>query len=127
MPYAKKVSPTREDCFNSIPLSFCFVGQDNSGGCVVPYPKYGHNTSNIVESLNGSLSDIRCQPPIRMMDSIYSYCMSLVFDRARKPQISLYLADIPWSKYLRRLKILGDSMYFLLVMEYIKLKYLIVV
>jgi hypothetical protein len=69
-----------------------------------PYPKYGHNTSNIVESLNGLLSDIRCQPLIRMIDSIYSYCMSLVFDRARKPQISLHLVDIPWSKCLRRLE-----------------------
>jgi hypothetical protein len=39
-----------------------------------------------------------------MMDSIYSYCMSLVFDRARKPQISLHLADTPWAKYLRRLE-----------------------
>jgi hypothetical protein len=69
-----------------------------------PYPKYGHNTSNIIESLNGALSDIRCQPPIRMMDSIYSYCMSLVFGRARKPQISHHLADVPWLKYLERLE-----------------------
>lgn len=69
-----------------------------------PYPKYGHNTSNIVESLNGALSDIRRQPPIRMMDSIYSYCMGLVFDRARAPQISQHLANVPWSKYLNRLE-----------------------
>jgi hypothetical protein len=31
------------------------------------YLKYGHNASNIIESLNGVLSDIRCQPPIRMI------------------------------------------------------------
>jgi hypothetical protein len=30
--------------------------------------------------------------------------MSLVFDRARKSQISLHLADVPWSKYLGRLE-----------------------
>ena len=30
--------------------------------------------------------------------------MSLVFDRVGKLQISLYLADIPWSKYLKRLE-----------------------
>jgi hypothetical protein len=69
-----------------------------------PYPKYGHNTSNIVESLNGALSDIRCQPPIRMMDSIYSYCMSLVYERGKKEQISQHLADVPWLKYLKRLE-----------------------
>jgi hypothetical protein len=69
-----------------------------------PYPKYGHNTSNIVESLNGALSDIRHQPPIRMMDSIHSYCMNLVFDRARVLQISQHLANVPWSKYLNRLE-----------------------
>jgi hypothetical protein len=69
-----------------------------------PYPKYGHNTSNIIESLNGAFSDIRCQPPIRMMDSIYSYCMKLIYDRAEKPQVSLHLADVPWAKYLARLK-----------------------
>jgi hypothetical protein len=39
-----------------------------------------------------------------MMDSIYSYCMSLVFNRARAPQISQYLANVPWSKYLNRLE-----------------------
>ena len=30
--------------------------------------------------------------------------MSLVFDRARVPQISQYLANVPWSKYLNRLE-----------------------
>ena len=35
-----------------------------------PYPKYGQNTSNIIESLNGAFSDIWSQPPIRIMDSI---------------------------------------------------------
>ena len=30
--------------------------------------------------------------------------MSLVFDRAMKPQISLHLADTPWAKYLGRLE-----------------------
>ena len=69
-----------------------------------PYPKYGQNTSNIIESLNGAFSDIRCQPPIRMMDSIYLYCMKLIYDRAEKPQISLHLADVPWAKYSARLK-----------------------
>jgi hypothetical protein len=39
-----------------------------------------------------------------MMDSIRSYCMSLLFDRARAPQISQHLANVPWSKSLNRLE-----------------------
>jgi hypothetical protein len=43
-----------------------------------PYPKWGHDTSNIIESLNGSWSEIRHLQPLQLMDAIYSTSMRMV-------------------------------------------------
>jgi len=68
------------------------------------YPQYGHNTSNIIESVNSSWDDIRQLPPLQAMDAIYSKCMKMVYDRLHKPQKSPLLADIPMAKFQARLK-----------------------
>jgi hypothetical protein len=67
-----------------------------------PYPKWGHDTSNIIESLNSSWSDIRNLPPLRLVDAIYSASMRLVYLRFKEPQQSLLLADIPMAKFKAR-------------------------
>jgi transposase-like protein len=37
------------------------------------YPKYGHDTSNIIESVNSSWNKIRQLPPLQAMDAIYLF------------------------------------------------------
>lgn len=68
------------------------------------YPRYGHDTSNIIESINSSWEEIRQLPPLLAMDAIYSKCMKMVYDRLHKPQKSPLLADIPMAKFQVRLK-----------------------
>jgi hypothetical protein len=68
------------------------------------YPRYGHNTSNIIESVNSSWGEIRQLPPLLPMDAIYSECMKMVYDRLHKPQKSPLLADIPMAKFQARLR-----------------------
>lgn len=46
-----------------------------------PVPRFGHDTNNIIESINSLLDDIRKLPPLQMMDAIYSLCMTTVYDR----------------------------------------------
>ena len=68
------------------------------------YPRFGHDTSNIIESVNSSWDGIRQLPPLLAMDAIYSKCMKMVYDRLHIPQKSPLLADIPMAKFQARLK-----------------------
>src|ERR1700710_1917511 len=68
------------------------------------YPQYGHDTSNIIESLNSAWSDIRDLPPLHMMDAIYSQAMKTVYDRSTICQKLDTIADIPMAKFQGRLK-----------------------
>jgi hypothetical protein len=49
-----------------------------------PVPRFGHNTSNIVESLNGSWKDIRNMTPLHMLCSIWSTVMETVANRQNR-------------------------------------------
>jgi hypothetical protein len=49
------------------------------------YLKWGHDTSNIIESLNSSWSDIRHLPPLQLIDAIYSTIMRMVYHRFKEP------------------------------------------
>ena len=64
-----------------------------------PYPKWGHDTSNIIESLNSSWSDIRHLPPLQLIDDIYSTTIRMVYYRFKEPQKSALLANIPIAKF----------------------------
>ena len=68
------------------------------------YPRYAHNTSNIIESVNSSWDEIRQLPPLLAMDAIYSKCMKIVYNRLHKPQKSPLLADTPMARFQARLK-----------------------
>jgi hypothetical protein len=72
--------------------------------CFYPWPRYGHDTSNIAESLNSAWRDIRTLQPLKMMDSIWSYVMKTVHDRRIRPQMGYSIADVPWGKFQERLK-----------------------
>ncbi|KFX86427.1 hypothetical protein V490_09082, partial [Pseudogymnoascus sp. VKM F-3557] len=69
-----------------------------------PWPRYGHDTSNIAESLNSSWRDIRTLQPLKMMDAIWSTVMKTVHDRKIRPQKGFLIADIPWAKFQERLQ-----------------------
>lgn len=68
------------------------------------YPRYGHDTSNIVESLNSVWSDIRNLPPLQIMDSLYSYAMKLVYNRSTTKQKLDTISDIPMARFQQRFK-----------------------
>ena len=69
-----------------------------------PYPRYGHDTSNIIELLNSSWGDIRQLPPLQAMDAIYSYTIKMFYERANKTQKSQLITDVPMAKFEARMK-----------------------
>jgi hypothetical protein len=71
-----------------------------------PWPRYGHDTSNIVESLNKKWGQIRFLPPLLLVDAIYTSTMKMVYDRCikSKKQHSDIIADIPYTKFVERQK-----------------------
>ena len=50
------------------------------------YPKLGHDTSNIIESLNRVWHNIREMQLLQMMDAIYTYLMKLVYKQLKQEQ-----------------------------------------
>ena len=48
-----------------------------------PRPRYGHDTSNIVESVNSAWGEIRNLPPLRLLDKIYRWMTRQFFERPR--------------------------------------------
>jgi hypothetical protein len=55
---------------------------------VFPLLRYGHITSNIVESLNGTWKHLRHLPPLRLLDSIWSSIMKTFCKRHKRAQKS---------------------------------------
>ena len=68
------------------------------------YPRFGHDTSNIIETINGSWSDLRQMPPLQAMDKIYLLTTKMVYDRFHRTQKSPYLANTPMAKFQARVQ-----------------------
>ena len=64
-----------------------------------PHPRYGFDTSNAIESVNNVLSQIRCMPPLQLVDALYTLMMKCIYDRSNKQQQTATIADIPLSKF----------------------------
>jgi hypothetical protein len=64
----------------------------------------GHNTSNIVESLNSAWNPIQALHPLKIIDAIWSTVMKTIYNRYNRPQQSIELADIPLAKFRDRLR-----------------------
>jgi hypothetical protein len=58
-----------------------------------PYPRFGHVTSNIVESLNGAWKTLRHLPPLRMLVTIWSTVMETFCERRDRLQKDPTLTD----------------------------------
>lgn len=67
-------------------------------------PRFGHDTSNINESINNAWLDIRRLPPLQMLDNIYATVMKTVHDRFYKPQKFEVIADVLMRKFNERLQ-----------------------
>jgi hypothetical protein len=67
------------------------------------WPRYGHDTSNIAESLNSAWRNIRTLQPLKM-DSIWSYIVKTVHDRKIRPQMVFAIPDVPWKKFQDRVQ-----------------------
>jgi hypothetical protein len=58
-----------------------------------PVPRYGHITSNIVESLNGTWKHLRHLPPLRLLSGIWSSVMETFCERRERVQNSIELTN----------------------------------
>ena len=68
------------------------------------YPQFGHNTSNIVESLNSAWNKYRQMPPLQLLDGIYLLTSEMWFRRRTEGSKSESLADVPMAKFKDRFK-----------------------
>jgi hypothetical protein len=69
-----------------------------------PWPRFGHLTNNISESVNKAWYDIRFLQPLRMIDTIWSTVMKTIYSRYHAKQKNSVLCDIPLSKFQERQK-----------------------
>jgi hypothetical protein len=56
-------------------------------------PRYGIDTSNIIESLNRTWSEIQNLQPLKLVDEIYTTVMKTFYDRFHRPMKDPILPD----------------------------------
>ena len=52
------------------------IGYENFAFNRFPLPRFGHDTSNIVESTNSAWREIRELPPLQLLNGIYQWCIT---------------------------------------------------
>ena len=57
------------------------IGYENFAFTRFPWPRFGHDTSNIVESTNSAWRDIRELPPLQLLNGIYQWCLTTWYQR----------------------------------------------
>jgi hypothetical protein len=57
------------------------IGYENFAFACFPLPRFGHDTSNIVESTNSAWRDIRELPPLQLLNGIYQWCLTTWYQR----------------------------------------------
>ena len=61
------------------------IGYENFASIRFPRPRFGHDTSNIVESVNSIWRDIRELPPLQLLNGIYQWTLTTIYERQRVP------------------------------------------
>jgi hypothetical protein len=61
------------------------IGYENFAFARFPHPRFGHDTSNIVESVNSLWRDIRELPPLQLLNGIYQWTLTAIYERQREP------------------------------------------
>jgi hypothetical protein len=64
--------------------------------------RFGHNTSNIVESINAIWGEYRDIPPLMILDYIHTWMMKKFSERQNTKASSKQLANKPWKKFKER-------------------------
>jgi hypothetical protein len=59
------------------------IGYENFALLSFPAPRFGHDTSNIVESTNSMWRKIRELPPLQLLDGIYQWNLTTFYERQR--------------------------------------------
>jgi hypothetical protein len=72
----QRESPKVEEYISSI-------GYNNFAFACFLQPRFGHDTSNIVESTNSMWREIRELPPLQLLDGIYQWNMTTFYERQR--------------------------------------------
>jgi hypothetical protein len=57
------------------------IGYENFAFARFPLPRFGHDTSNIVESTNSAWREIRELPPLQLLNGIYQWCLTTWYQR----------------------------------------------
>jgi hypothetical protein len=57
------------------------IGYENFAFSRFPLPRFGHDTSNIVESTNSAWREIRELPPLQLLNGIYQWCLTTWYQR----------------------------------------------
>jgi len=57
------------------------IGYENFAFTRFPRPRFGHDTSNIVESTNSMWREIRELPPLQLLNGIYQWCLTTWYQR----------------------------------------------
>ena len=57
------------------------IGYENFAFACFPRPRFGHDTSNIVESTNSVWREIRELPPLQLLNGIYQWCLTTWYKR----------------------------------------------
>jgi hypothetical protein len=61
------------------------IGYENFANFCFRYPRWGHDTSNIVESTNSMWREIRELPPLQLLNGIYQWYTKAFFERSHLP------------------------------------------
>ena len=61
------------------------IGYDNFAFIHFPLPRFGHDTSNIVESTNSMWRELRELPPLQLLNGIYQWNLTTFYERQRVP------------------------------------------
>ena len=59
------------------------IGYENFAFARFPLPRFGHDTSNIVESTNSAWCKIRELPPLQLLHGIYQWCITTWYQRSQ--------------------------------------------
>jgi hypothetical protein len=80
------------------------IGYKNFAFACFPLPRFGHDTSNIVESVNSAWREIRELPPLQLLNGIYQWTLTTFYQRLRVSQVSgnTVLSNTAYQAYKHR-------------------------
>jgi hypothetical protein len=80
------------------------IGYETFAFTQFPHPRFGHDTSNIVESVNSIWREIRELPPLQLIDGIYQWTLTTFHQRLHSSLDSgnTFLSNAAYRQYKHR-------------------------